>query len=123
MNPTKTRSRLRWLGALPVLLIVLFAGFLAWRVHGRETQLRKNAITTSATVVDVDVANDPDTLWVRLNDCGCVVAVATNNVRAHPVGSQLPVRHERYAPGHVEALVDAPNPYAPLLPMVGGLAL
>lgn len=117
-----TRQRVA-IVAIPLLLIVALPLVFAWKVHSRQQGLRQRGVITSAEVLGTSHSGDTDYLRVHLLDCGCVVLVATSNLAAHPVGSTLPVRYDPLHPGHAQALVDAPNPYEPVLLIVGGVVV
>ena len=108
---------------LPVLLLVVFPLVFAVRTQRREAALR-HGIRAEGQVMAVVHGKNTDYLRVGIaGDCACTVFVTTNHPAAHPVHSMIPVRYDPLHLDRAEALVDRPNPYAPILPLAGGLVL
>lgn len=108
----ENRSKRKWvpLAVAMALLFLVVPTVVLLKAKALQDTLGDRGVVTEAVVVGVE-RGDPDILWVRFEACPCRVAVATTNVRAHPVGSVLPVRYDPDRPSRAEALVDAPDPY------------
>jgi hypothetical protein len=121
-NTANTRRR-ALVAVIPLLLALAVPTIVTFKIKAREDTLHRRGRLIDAVVVAVDDRGATDYLWVRYTGCACPAAVATSNPAAHPVGTAIVVRYDPEHLRRAEALVDAPNPYEPVLPIWGGVAL